>query len=146
MFPSKVPRVVILTGLVLLFLVIGTNYYLYDDDPLRSPPTSLHQQPSSPKEPPSVAPPVAAPVTGSKNEAPVGKVEQEPAASTPAPPPPPAAPAAHDDASAPETDGKSHDAPPADAGMNPRQTQQEKQRRLHHRRHRPHHQKAQKHT
>ncbi|KAK8117331.1 uncharacterized protein PG998_005612 [Apiospora kogelbergensis] len=119
MFPSKVPRVVILTGLVLLFLVIGTNYYLYDDDPLRSPPTSLHQQPSSPKEPPSVAPPVAAPVTGSKNEAPVGKVEQEPAASTPAPPPPPAAPAAHDDASAPETDGKSHDAPPADAGMNP---------------------------
>ncbi|KAK8075965.1 glycosyltransferase family 31 protein [Apiospora phragmitis] len=59
MFPSKVPRVVILTGLVLL----------------------LQQQPSSPKEPPPVAPPGA----GSKNEVSVGKIEQPPAAPPAAP-------------------------------------------------------------
>lgn len=123
MFPSKVPRVVILTGLVLLFLVIGTNYYLYDDDPFRSPPTSLHQQPSNPKEPPPVAPPIA----GSKNEASVGKVEHapEPAPAHPpvAPspvPPRPAAPAAHDDRPSPNADSKAHDVPhQPDAGQKP---------------------------
>ncbi|KAK8091459.1 glycosyltransferase family 31 protein [Apiospora hydei] len=99
MFPSKVPRVVLLTGLVLLFLVIGTNYYLYDDDPFRPPPNSLQQQPSSPKPPTPVVPPVA----GSKNEAskphgaPQADAGQKPPAASenealpPPPPPPPAA-------------------------------------------------------
>ncbi|KAI1858483.1 hypothetical protein JX265_010353 [Neoarthrinium moseri] len=40
MFPSKVPRVFILAGFVLIFLVVGTNYYLFDDEPRYAPATN----------------------------------------------------------------------------------------------------------
>lgn len=95
MFPSRIPRVVVLTGLVLLFLVVGTNYYFYEK-PYQPPSTWADAPPSSAVEngfsghaaaPPKPDGPKGAgdaPVTPAAPKPPVKGEGQHPAAPPPA--------------------------------------------------------------
>lgn len=96
MFPSRIPRVVVLTGLVLLFLLVGTNYYFYEK-PYQPPSTWADAPPNvvenghvaAPPRPDGqtiadeilVAPPPPPPKPPAKEEG------QHPAAPPAAPPP-----------------------------------------------------------
>lgn len=107
MFPSRIPRVVVLAALVLLFLVAGTNYYFYEK-PYQPPSTWADVPPSSAVEnghaaaPPKadgpkgvgdmpVAPPPNPPAKGE------GQHPVAPSLPPPLPPPPAEEPAILDD-------------------------------------------------